>query len=201
MPAKPADLIAQGKYNHGPMIVGTNKSEWGLFQAGTGPIPSAAAFAATVDAQFGPIAPLVKAQYVVGSDAEANTVYIRLMTDVMFRCPTRTLARATAAQGSRVYLYSFEEGMAFHAFEMSYVFGPQFNFEPSYVESTITTMRGYWGNFAARGNPNGRSLPEWPAYDSVSDQNMTLKTPFVVSSGLARSDCDFWDALSSGGHG
>jgi para-nitrobenzyl esterase len=196
LPAKPAQLIAQGDYQVGPIIVGTNKSEWGLFQAGTGPIQSAAQFAATVDAQFGPIAPLVKAQYAVTSDAEANTVFIRLMTDVMFRCPTRTLARATAAHGSTVYLYSFEEGMAFHAFEMSYIFGPQFNFEPSYVTSTLETMQGYWSRFARKGTPNARSLPAWPAYDPVGDQNMTLKTPFAVASGLAKSDCDFWDALS-----
>jgi Carboxylesterase family len=140
MPAKPAQLIAQGNFQRGAMIVGTNKSEWGLFQAGTGPIQSATQFAAAVDAQFGPIAPLVKAHYAVTSDDEANTVFIRLMTDVMFRCPTRTLARATAAHGSTVYLYSFEEGIAFHAFELSYIFGPQFNFEPSYVASTLTTM-------------------------------------------------------------
>ena len=196
MPAKPAQLIAEGDYNRGPIVVGTNKSEWGLFQAGTGPIPSTAAFGAAVDAQFGPIAPLVKAQYAVGSDAEANTVYIRLMTDVMFRCPTRTLARATAAHGSTVYLYSFEEGMAFHAFELSYVFGPQFNFEPSYVESTITTMQSYWRDFARKGNPNARALPAWPTYDPVGDHHMTLKTPFQVGSGLAKSDCDFWDALA-----
>jgi para-nitrobenzyl esterase len=196
LPAKPAQLIAEGNYNHGPILVGTNKSEWGLFQAGTGPIPSAAAFSATVDAQFGPIAPLVKAQYAVGSDADANTVYIRLMTDIMFRCPTRTLARATTAHGSTVYVYSFEEGMAFHAFELSYVFGPQFNFEPSYVESTITTMQSYWRDFASRGNPNARGLPAWPAYDPVGDRHMTLKTPFASGTGLAQSDCDFWDALA-----
>jgi para-nitrobenzyl esterase len=196
MPAHPAQLIAQGNYNHGPFVVGTNRNEWGLFQAGTGPIPNAAAFSAVVDAQFGPIAPLVKAQYVVGSDAEANPVYIRLMTDVMFRCPTRTLVRSATAHGSNVHLYSFEEGMAFHAFEMSYVFGPQFNFEPSYVDSTRITMQAFWTDFAADGNPNARSLPMWPAYNLTSDQHMVLKTPFQASSGLAASDCDFWDALA-----
>jgi para-nitrobenzyl esterase len=196
MPASPAQLIAEGDYHHGPIIVGSNENEWGLFQLGTGPIPTAAEFAAVVDAQFGPIAPLVESQYVVSSDAEANPVYIRLMTDVMFRCPTRTLARSTASQGSSVYLYSFEEGLAFHAFEMSYVFGPQFGFEPTYVESTQTTMQSYWTNFAVTGTPNAQSLPVWPTYDPAGDQHMILKTPFEVGSGLAQSDCDFWDALA-----
>jgi para-nitrobenzyl esterase len=196
MPARPAQLIADGDTNQGPIMVGTNRDEWGLFQAGTGPIQTAAEFAAVVDAQFGPIAPLVRSQYLVSSDAEANPVYIRLMTDVMFRCPTRTLARSSTSHGSSVYLYSFEEGMAFHAFEMSYVFGPQFGFEPTYVESTQTTMQSYWTNFAVSGTPNAQSLPAWPLYDPAGDQHMILKTPFEAGSGLARSDCDFWDALA-----
>ncbi|MBN1605105.1 MAG: carboxylesterase family protein [Polyangiaceae bacterium] len=196
MPASPAQLIADGNFNHGPTIVGSNRDEWGLFQMGTGPIQTAAEFEAVVDAQFGPIAALVKSQYPVSGDAEANPVYIRLMTDVMFRCSTRTLARASTSQGSSVYLYSFEEGMAFHAFEMSYVFGPQFGFEPTYVESTQTTMQSYWTNFAASGTPNAPSLPAWPLYDPVGDQHMILRTPFEVGSGLAQSDCDFWDALA-----
>jgi para-nitrobenzyl esterase len=198
MPANPVQLLAQGNYNHGAILVGTNQSEFGLFQALTGTIQTAAQFAAAVDAQFGPIAPLVKAQYVVSSDAEANTVFIRLMTDVLFRCPTRTLARMATAHDSPVYLYSFEEGMAFHAFEMSYVFGPQFGFEPSYVEATRETMQRYWADFVARGNPNKCHLPKWPEYGAATDQHMILKTPFQASSGLEKSQCDFWDAMQAG---
>lgn len=196
MPAPPAALLAQGQINHGPVLVGTNKNEFGLFQALTGTIDSAAQFSATVDAQFGPIAPLVKAQYPVNNDAEANMVFIRLMTDVLFRCPTRHFVRTLAAQNSTAYLYSFEEGMAFHAFEMSYVFGPQFGFEPSYVESTLTSMQAYWTTFVAKGTPNKCHLPTWPAYTTSADQHMVLKTPFLVGSGLEKAECDFWDAFS-----
>ncbi len=198
MPAHPAQLLAQGNYNRGAILVGTNKSEFGLFQSLTGTIQTAEQFSAAVDAQFGPIAPLVKAQYVVTSDTEANDVFIRLMTDVLFRCPTRTLARMVTAHDSRVYLYSFEEGMAFHAFEMSYVFGPQFGFEPSYVEDTLTTMQRYWASFVAKGNPNRHQLPTWPAYSTATDQHMVLKTPFAAASGLEQAECDFWDAMQPG---
>lgn len=33
-------------------------------------------------------------------------------------------------------------------------------------------MMGYWVNFARTGNPNGESLPAWPAYQPDSDQVM-----------------------------
>jgi carboxylesterase type B len=45
------------------------------------------------------------------------------MTDVMFRCAARKLARALSAAGQGVYLYSFEQDAAWHADEMGYVFG------------------------------------------------------------------------------
>ena len=117
------------------------------------------------------------------------------MTDVLFRCPTRGFVRAIAGRDS-TYLYSFEEGMAFHAFEMSYVFGPQFGFEPGYVESTLTTMQRYWTTFVSRGTPNTCHLPTWPAYTLAGDQHMVLATPFAAGSGLKKAECDFWDALA-----
>jgi para-nitrobenzyl esterase len=201
LPAKPADLIANGNYNKGPIIVGTNKNEWGLFQLiGISPnIASAAQFGAVVDAQFGAASPLVKAHYAVKSDAEANAVFVRLMTDTTFRCPTRGLARLTTAKGSDVYLYSFEEGYAMHAFELPYVFGsPNPLLAPVLVESLRAAIQGYFTQFAASGDPNRQAQPTWPVYDPVNDPYMTLKETSEAGSGLSKDDCDFWDSLASG---
>jgi len=39
-------------------------------------------------------------------------------------------------------------------------------------------MSSYWVNFAATGNPNGKGLPEWPAYNQKKGaQNMCSATP------------------------
>jgi para-nitrobenzyl esterase len=200
LPAKPTDLIATGNYNRGPFIIGTNKNEWGLFQLiGLSPsVTTITEFQTAVANQFGPLASAVEQQYPVSSDADANGVLVTLMTDAVFRCPTRRLARLTTAQGSRVHLYSFEEGMAFHAMEIPYVFGnPDPKLAPMLNDSLRSTIQSYWTSFATRGDPNGSNQPVWPLYDTLGDQNMTLKAMPQVDSGLARTQCDFWDYVAT----
>ena len=34
------------------------------------------------------------------------------------------------------------------------------------------TLSSYWTNFAANGDPNGKGLPKWPAYNT--DQRATM---------------------------
>ncbi len=134
-----------------------------------------------------------RAQYPVATDAEANDVYIRLVTDQIFRCPTRLLARLTTAHGSRIYLYSYEEGIAYHGDELNYVFGtPGFTGMPP-DPAFVAIVQGYWTRFATTGDPNGPDLAVWPTYDSVTDQHLVLKNPPAAGSGLSKSDCDFWD--------
>ena len=126
LPQSPKDMIAAGNYNRsGSIIVGSNARELGLFQlAGSAPIArNIAELNAIIDMVFGPLAPLAKQQYTAASDAAANDTLVRLGTDLLIRCPTRAFARRTSAQGSPVYLFHFEEGQAFHAFELPYVFG------------------------------------------------------------------------------
>jgi para-nitrobenzyl esterase len=200
LPTKPVNLIATGNYNHGPIILGTNKNEWGLFQlAGLSPtITSVAQLQAAVSAQFGPLTPLVLQRYPASSDAVANGVFIQLMTDAVFRCPTRGLARLASARGSEVHLYSFEEGYAFHAMEIPYVFGnPSALLAPVLVESLRDTVQSYWTTFANTGNPNTSDQPNWPEYATASDQHMILKAASQTGSGLAQAQCDFWDYVAT----
>jgi para-nitrobenzyl esterase len=206
LPTKPVNLIATGNYNKGPIMVGTNKNEWGLFAyLGFSPsITSAAAFSAVVDGQFGALAPYVKMYYPVASDAVAQSVYNQLMTDIVFRCPTRGLARLASSQGSNVYLYSFEQGaenpyLAWHAFEIPYVFGnanPRLG-APVLVESLRATVQDYWTQFAIAGDPNLNGQPVWPVYSAAADQHMTLRASSAAGSGLSQVQCNFWDWVAT----
>ena len=200
LPASPVALIASGQYNPGPIMVGTNVREWGLFQliGSTAPVSSIAEFHAYIDATFpAPITGAIKALYDPVVDDLANLKLIELTTDQVFRCPTRAFARLTSSLGSNVWLYSFEQGAAYHAMELAYVFGnPSETLNPVLNEPTRETIQSYWSGFAAMGTPNQDGQPEWPAYDGLSDQQMILKEASEAGFGLAQSTCDFWDSLA-----
>src|SRR5262249_54069567 len=117
-------LLADPAFKPAPVLIGTNLHEWGLFQLlGSTKPTTIDMLNSAIDQQFGDNASKVKAEYHADSDDGANDVYIRLITDLTFRCSTRALARASSAKGGKVYLYSFEQGTAYHAQELDYVFG------------------------------------------------------------------------------
>jgi para-nitrobenzyl esterase len=208
LPDTPENLIASGNYNKAPFIVGSNKSEAGLFQlvGQTKKMSTVLDLENEIDQTFpsdAAAATALKAQYAAASDAEANNAYIRLLTDLAFRCPARTLLRTTTDKGQKAYLYTFEEGTAYHSDELTYVFG--------FANGGLSQLLGggqppsqvlmdavprYWTHFARSADPNGDGNPEWPAFATASDQHMTLKTPPEAGSHLSKSDCDFWDEHS-----
>lgn len=204
LPDNPSKLVEAGNYNKGNILAGTNLREWGLFQSlGAAKPATIADLGPAIDMQLGPTigaagSAAVTAHYKPATDAEANDAMIRLMTDSAFRCPTRALARQATKKGSKVYLYSFEQGMAYHAFEIPYIFGnPNPLLAPMLDEPTLMTMQGFVMQFAITGDPNGRGSLMWPAYDEASDQHMSLKTASAAGTGLAKADCDFWAGLAA----
>ena len=216
LPDLPANLIAKGMFNKDAAILaGTNKDEWGLFvDLATSPltggssssplnITSAAQLNQGIEKIYGAAASQVEAQY-PSTDATAPQVFIDLVTDYAFRCPTRDLARTTMAQGTKTYyLYSYEIGKAWHSFELV----PLFNVSVLGLLGATTPskgfqsdMLGYWTQFAATGNPNAAKsggAPMWPAYDAASDQYMQLlDSPPVANAHLSQAQCDFWDSFT-----
>lgn len=120
LPEHPTRLIAAGNYNQGPIILGSNARELGLFQSvGHAPkVASVAELNEVLEEMFGPLVPFVLWAYPTPDDRSANDLYVQLMTDLLIRCPARALARSVSAQGTRAYLYHFEEGLAYHVYEL-----------------------------------------------------------------------------------
>jgi len=66
---------------------------------------------------------------------------------------------------------------AFHSSEVPYVFNSLSKadrpWEPA-DRKIADTMSSYWANFAANGDPNGKGLPAWPAFDAKNPVTMEL---------------------------
>jgi para-nitrobenzyl esterase len=54
-------------------------------------------------------------------------------------------------------------------------------------------MSSYWVNFAANGNPNGKGLPEWDAFESRNPQVMEFGDKTQAISLPFRSQLNFFD--------
>jgi para-nitrobenzyl esterase len=179
-----------------PIIIGTNKREWGAFeQLGAFQPKNKAEFASALARTFADNAARVAVEYPLASDAEANDVYMRLVTDVSFRCPTRSVAQLGSERGASVWMYSFEHATAYHAQELDYVFADDmmsaYGGGPPSAELTAIVQR-YWTRFARSGDPNGVPDPAWPRYQTESDRYLVLDDAPIARSGLAKRHCDFW---------
>jgi carboxylesterase type B len=56
-------------------------------------------------------------------------------------------------------------------------------------------MSSYWINFAAAGDPNGRALPKWPAFDeNKNNGRMVLSDTAEYRPGLTEAQLAFYQA-------
>lgn len=142
--------------------------------------------------RFGADRDKAKAAYDPDNTGNLRQVAPLVAADQMMIEPARFTVRALAAAGQPAYEYRFSyvaESMrkqwkgAPHATEIPFVFD---TVEARYTKdlaprdkATAEAANAYWVNFAKTGNPNGKGLPEWPAYDAKTDMliDFTLEGP------------------------
>jgi para-nitrobenzyl esterase len=151
--------------------------------------------------------------YPASSDEEANTSQLAAFRDEL-AFVMRVWARAQTKTGhSKAFLYYFTHDPpppagatarggfgsgATHGAEAQYVFG---NLLPprawTDLDHQVSDMlSSYWMNFATNGDPNGKGLAKWPAFDDrKSDRPMVLGDQAEVGPAPNRAQLAFFEAV------
>lgn len=184
-------LYEEGKYNDVPVLIGYNSDEGLFFSQGNTPQE----YINRVKTRYGKFADdLIKA-YPAGEGAVPRSAR-NLMRDAAFGWHNWTWARLQSKTGkSKVFYYFFDQHPNYpegspeyghgssHAQDVSYVFQhiDPLNPQTSKSDATISMAMGnYWINFAKYGNPNGKGLPQWPAFTAKKTAVMHFaETPHI----------------------
>jgi para-nitrobenzyl esterase len=206
-PTFPQDVYttyATGKQIDVPLLAGSNADEaTSLFPPQPNMSPST--FAAQLRRSYGDFTDEFLKVYAAGSDAEAQASYNAAFRDQVFGWQMRTWVRMQTRTGkSNAYLYQFAHVppgpdsarlRAYHASEIAYVFDnpePRSPWEAADRELSAQMLQ-YWVNFATHGDPNGKGLPAWPAYDEKTDRNIVFGDKITTATGLYRQTLDVFD--------
>jgi len=149
-------------------------------------VPTAVQFIAESKRRYGALAEAFLKLYPAESDDQARDSAFTEGRDEL-AWVMRNWARAHTSTGkSKAYVYYFThqapassnavarftpaQGTATHTAEIQYVF--QNLRKGAWTGNDVAVadvMSSYWVNFASNGDPNGKGLPHWPAYDEKTN--------------------------------
>jgi para-nitrobenzyl esterase len=184
-------LYEAGKYNDLPILVGYNSDEGLSFR----PPKTPEEYVTGVKTRYGKFADdLIKA-YPVDATTVPKTAR-DLARDAAFGWHTWSWARLQAKKGkAKAYFYYFDQhpdhpqdspryGQGSpHGQDVAYVFEHLDTSNPQTTKADLEisdAMGTYWTNFAKNGDPNGKGVPNWPAFSDANPVVMHLsQTPHI----------------------
>ncbi len=141
---------------------------------------------------------------------EPQDIVDAYLTDFAFRIPSIRLAEVQSDLQPNTYMYLFNWKLkmpggiqgAIHAIELPFVFGllseKAIGIFPSKSEETeaiSTKMMDSWTFFARTGNPNHKSIPEWPSYSLEKRSTMLFGKEIKVVNGPLDDERSAWDGI------
>ncbi|WP_348823142.1 carboxylesterase/lipase family protein [Flavobacterium aestuarii] len=176
-------LYEAGKYNDIPILIGYNSDEGASFTRTKDPKE----FVSSVETRYGKFAENLLKAYPV-SDSSVPKTARDLSRDAAFGWQTWSWARLQAKTGkSKVFFYYFDQHPdhpkdspyygfgSYHGQEVAYVFVNLDASNPQTSKSDLAVsdlMGTYWTNFAKYGDPNGKDIPNWPAFNNSDPKLM-----------------------------
>ena len=216
IPDDPLAMYEAGRQHEVPLITGLMGNEGSLFTRNMD-IADVGSFEAYVQEVYPEHAEQMLAHYAVDSPESATAGMDKLIHDFLFAGPVRAHAEAHAKGMSPVWLYHFTHAPptawgatlgAHHAAELVYVFGTLTRTDDGgerplglgtlgdFTEADFRlseTVRNYWIQFAATGNPNRPDLPDWPAFDRESNEHLVLNTAAAPAAELDVAGAALWN--------
>jgi para-nitrobenzyl esterase len=207
LPDEVRNIFAQGKHNDVPVLIGSNANEMTSLTTPAVLPKTLADYRKRVEAQYGEFIKEFDAVYPAQSDADIPGALLGSMRDTTFTLPMRTWARMTAMGRAKAYLYYFSHVPpnpnskylgAYHAGEIAYVFNNLNRQNPLLQEADhklAELMMNYWVNFATTGDPNGKGVPKWTAYNRTDEHYLELGDPVQLRQHLLKPQLDFLEKL------
>jgi len=183
LPESVSRIFAGGKQNKVPLLTGWNADE--SFVAA---FKTKEAFQQQAKNQYGADAENFLKYYPAHTDEEARRSQVKLSRDMIFALSGYKWAGIQSeTEHSPVYVYYFARKLpatpdyvkygAFHTGEVAYVMNNlKFLHRPWEPEDQklAELMSSYWVNFISIGNPNGKGLPFWPAFNKLDAEAMVF---------------------------
>ncbi len=184
LPADTAAIFAQGKQNDVPMLTGLTADE-GSASATYGKI-KAEDFTKQAQQRFGAQADAFLKLYPANDQMQSGLAQKQSARDQGLVSMYLWAEERAKTNQAKAYTYYFTRGIpwpehpefgAFHTGDLPYFFATLKHLDRPWeaIDRKLSeTASNYWVNFAKTGNPNGKGLPNWPAFDAAQQVTMEL---------------------------